>query len=67
MFSVLMYYLYVRTYLEQGARKKVHLSDKVYTRLENERDRPKTPTLKEAQQYLLPQLQEHFDNFWKVT
>ena len=55
-----------RTYMEQGARKKVHLSDTVYNRLRSERDRPRTPTLKEAQKYILPHIEEYFANFWNV-
>ena len=55
-----------RTYIEQGARKKVLLSDKAYNRMKNEIERPKTPTLVEIQQHLTPQLESTFKRFWKV-
>ncbi|CAH1792455.1 unnamed protein product [Owenia fusiformis] len=54
-----------KTYFESTARKKVHLSDKIYARLSVEKDRPRSPTLKETQNHLTPQLTELFDNFWK--
>ena len=58
--------LMCRTYLEQGARKKVLMSDKVYDKLKKEKERPKTPTLKECQHHLLPSLDSLFKTFWEV-
>ncbi|KAI0239141.1 hypothetical protein LSAT2_010110 [Lamellibrachia satsuma] len=55
-----------KTYLNQGSRKKVLLSEKAYTRLRQEKDRPKTPTLKESQQHILPQLEQIFSNFMEM-
>ena len=52
--------------MEQGARKKVHLSDGVYNRLRTEKDRPKSATLKEAQRYITKQLEEYFQTFFQV-
>ena len=60
-------YIYVfRTYIEQGARKKVLLSDKAYNRMRNERERPHSPTLHEIQTHLAPQLETTFKRFSKV-
>ena len=43
------------------------LSEKAYTRLRQEKDRPKTATLKEAQQHILPHLETTFRKFWEVS
>lgn len=59
--------LLCRTYMEQGAKKKVHLSDRVYNKLKTERDRPKSPTLRDTQHYILPQIEESFSRFWAVS
>ncbi len=53
--------------MEQGAKKKVHLSDRVYNKLKTEKDRPRTGTLKDAQTYLNTQLEEVFSRFWAVS
>ncbi|KAK2187817.1 hypothetical protein NP493_153g02003 [Ridgeia piscesae] len=55
-----------KTYLTQGSRKKVLVSDKAYLRLRQEKDRPKTATLKESQQHILPQLEQIFRTFWEM-
>ena len=55
-----------RTYMDQGAKKKVPLSDRVYNKLKSERDRPKTGTLKDTQHYILSQIEESFNRFWIV-
>ncbi len=52
--------------MEQGARKKVLMSDKVYGRLKSEKDRPKTPTMRDAQHHIIPQLESYFHKFWEV-
>ena len=65
--TVFLLSYFLRTYIEQGARKKVLLSDKAYNRLRTEGDRPHTPTLKEIQNHLAPQLEEYFKRFWKVS
>ena len=52
--------------MEQGARKKIYLNDKVYSRLKTEKDRPKSVTLKEAQHFILPKIDGFFKTFWEV-
>ncbi|ELU03775.1 hypothetical protein CAPTEDRAFT_221083 [Capitella teleta] len=53
-----------KTYMENSARKKVVLNDTVAHRMKAEKERPKTPTLKDLQKSVLPQIEEHFSNFW---
>ena len=43
------------------------LSEKAYSRLRQEKERPKTATLKEAQQHILPHLETTFKKFWEVS
>ena len=42
------------------------MNDKVYTRLKQEKDRPKTATLQDAQKHILPQIEDYFKKFWEV-
>ena len=53
--------------MEQGAKKKVLLSEKVYSKLKIEKPRPKSATLKDVQSHVLPKLEEHFKKFWDVS
>ena len=62
--SMLFYYL--RSYIDQSSKKKVQLSDRVYTKMKSEKERPRTPTLKECQSHILPMLEEAFVRFWNV-
>lgn len=41
------------------------MNDKVYNRLKTEKDRPRTATLKEAQNHILPRINELFSSFWE--
>ena len=43
------------------------MNDKVYHRLGSEKDRPRSPTLNEAQKHLKPTLEEYFQHFWTVS
>lgn len=56
-----------RTYFEPSSKKKIPLQERVLKRLESEKDRPRTPTLKEAQAHVLPSLEESFTRFWNVS
>ena len=66
-YSIRFFVDFFSTYLEQGARKKVLMSDKVYDKLKKEKERPKTPTLKECQHHLVPPLDSLFKTFWEAS
>jgi hypothetical protein len=52
--------------MDASARKKVVFNDAIQHRMKAEKERPKTPTLKEMQKFLLHQIEEQFSTFWSV-
>jgi len=56
-----------KTYLDPNSKKAVKLNnEKVKTRLANEKDRPKTPTLNEAQRALILTINPMFTQFFEA-
>ncbi|XP_064623273.1 uncharacterized protein LOC135485317 isoform X13 [Lineus longissimus] len=53
-----------KSHLDKGSKKSISLTDKIEHRLNSEKDRPKSPTLKDVLHHIKPQLEEHFKNFW---
>ncbi len=53
--------------MDQNARKKVRLTERTYNRLRQEKERPTTPTLIEAQHTISARLDGTFQNFWEVN
>ena len=53
--------------MEQGAKKQVQLSDRVYTKLKTDKERPKSATLKDSLNHVAPKLEEAFSRFWAVS
>ncbi|XP_013386604.1 uncharacterized protein LOC106156055 isoform X2 [Lingula anatina] len=55
-----------KNYLEQGhARKFVKISDSAYAKVSKEKERPKTPTIKEIRDSLYPNIDATFKEFWQ--
>uniref|UniRef100_A0A1I8GIC0 RGS domain-containing protein n=1 Tax=Macrostomum lignano TaxID=282301 RepID=A0A1I8GIC0_9PLAT len=58
-------YLY-KTYLEKGCKRRVEVtSERLQQRLTVDKDRPKTPTLKDLSSHLHSKLNLLFSNFWQ--
>lgn len=53
--------------MESGAKKFVKLTEKVYNRLSTEKERPKTPTLKESQNVAVAFINTMFRQFFEVS
>ena len=57
---------YFRTYLESSARKKVQLPERIHNKLKNDKERPKSGTLKEIQRDIIAGIEQQFAIFWEV-
>ncbi|XP_074646346.1 uncharacterized protein LOC141902488 [Tubulanus polymorphus] len=58
--------LIFKTYFDPKSKKAVTLTDRITARLGVEKERPRSPTLRETHSFILPLIEDAFKEFWQT-